>query len=107
MAKIVLVHGAFHELWGPHEITARWVPALRDGLWDHGVEASDRDVSVAFYGDYFRPDPETTSADEVEAAQQAGEANLAEHLPGGSDMMRGLKERAEASSYDTATLAGE
>jgi hypothetical protein len=22
VAKIVLEHGAFHELWGPHEITA-------------------------------------------------------------------------------------
>ncbi len=90
MAKIVLVHGAFHELWGPHEITARWVPALRDGLWHHGVEVSDRDVSAAFYGDYFRPDPETMSAEDVEAAQQAGELDLTEHLPGGADMLPAL-----------------
>ena len=43
MAKIVLVHGAFHELWGPHEITARWVPALRveDHLVDNGHRAHD------------------------------------------------------------------
>ena len=90
MAKIVLVHGAFHELWGPHEITARWVPALRDGLWHHGVEVSDRDVAVAFYGDYFRPDPETMSADDVDAAQHTGELNLAEHLPGGAEMLPAL-----------------
>jgi hypothetical protein len=90
VAKIVLVHGAFHELWGPHEITARWVPALRDGLWHHGVEVSDRDVSAAFYGDYFRPDPETMSAEDVEAAQQAGELDLTEHLPGGADMLPAL-----------------
>ena len=83
MAKIVLVHGAFHELWGPHEITARWVPALRDGLWHHGAEITERDVAVAFYGDSFRPDPEVTSAEDVEAAQQAGELDLAQHLPGG------------------------
>lgn len=24
MAKIVLVHGAFNELWGPNELRARW-----------------------------------------------------------------------------------
>jgi pimeloyl-ACP methyl ester carboxylesterase len=90
VAKIVLVHGAFHELWGPHEITARWVPALRDGLWPHGVEVSDRDVAVAFYGDYFRPDPETMSAADVDAAQHAGELDLAEHLPGGADMLPAL-----------------
>ena len=32
MNSIVCVHGAFHELWGPHQIAARWIPALRDGL---------------------------------------------------------------------------
>jgi hypothetical protein len=90
VAKIVLVHGAFHELWGPHEITARWVPALRDGLWHHDVEVSDRDVAVAFYGDYFRPDPDTSSADDVEAAQHAGELDLVEHLPGGAEMLPAL-----------------
>jgi hypothetical protein len=90
VAKIVLVHGAFHELWGPYEITARWVPALRDGLWHHGAEITERDVAVAFYGDYFRPDPEVVSADDVEAAQQAGELDLTEHLPGGADMLPAL-----------------
>ena len=37
MASIVLVHGAFNELWGPNELKARWLPAVRDGLWHHGV----------------------------------------------------------------------
>ena len=41
MAQIVLVHGAFHELWAPHEITAPWVPAPRDALRHHGVEVSE------------------------------------------------------------------
>ena len=36
MAKVVLVHGAFNELWGPNELEARWLPALRDGLAHHG-----------------------------------------------------------------------
>ena len=41
MARIVMVHGAFNELWGPNELKARWLPALRDGLWHHGVEIDD------------------------------------------------------------------
>jgi hypothetical protein len=32
VARVVGVHGAFHELWGPHQIAGRWIPALRDGL---------------------------------------------------------------------------
>ena len=110
MAKIVLVHGAFHELWGPHEITARWVPALRDGLWHHGEEITERDVTVAFYGDYFRPDPETTSADDLDAAQHAGELNLSEHLPGGAEMLPALagaigQRMLERVEYLTGVLA--
>ena len=57
MAKIVMVHGAFNELWGPHELKARWLPALRDGLWHHGEEISDDDVALCFYGDLFRRQP--------------------------------------------------
>ncbi len=29
MARVILVHGAFNELWGPHELKERWLPALR------------------------------------------------------------------------------
>jgi pimeloyl-ACP methyl ester carboxylesterase len=60
VAKIVLVHGAFNELWGPHEIEARWLPALRDGLWHRGRTIGDGDVAVCFYGDLFRRDPQAS-----------------------------------------------
>ena len=40
MARIIGVHGAFHQLWGPHEVANRWVPAIRDGLW-HADTAID------------------------------------------------------------------
>jgi hypothetical protein len=107
VAKIILVHGAFHELWGPHEITARWMPALQDGLWHHGVEITERDVAVAFYGDYFRPDPEVTSAEDVETTQQAGELNLTEQLPGGADLLPALADAIGQRMLDRVTyLAG-
>ena len=46
MPRVVLVHGAFNELWGPNELRSRWLPALRDGLWHHGVEIADADVGI-------------------------------------------------------------
>ena len=76
MAKVVLVHGAFNELWGPNELHARWLPALRDGLWHHGVAIDADDVAVCFYGDLFRLDPETVDAD----AWQASRAGTAERI---------------------------
>ena len=45
-----MVHGAFNEFWGPHGLKARWLPALRDGLWHHSVEIADGDVAVCFTG---------------------------------------------------------
>ena len=59
MARIVLVHGAFNELWGPNELKAKWRPAVQDGLWHHGVEVGDDDIEVCFYGDLFRRHPGT------------------------------------------------
>ena len=57
-ARVIGVHGAFHELWGPNQFAARWLPALRDGLWLAGGPAlADDDFTVAFYGDLFRHDP--------------------------------------------------
>ena len=38
MTRVVGVHGAFQELWGPNEVAARWLPAIRDGLWHAGIE---------------------------------------------------------------------
>jgi pimeloyl-ACP methyl ester carboxylesterase len=58
MARIVMVHGAGNSLWGPASIRARWYPALSDGLAWHGVGVAESDVTVAFYGDLFRKDPE-------------------------------------------------
>jgi hypothetical protein len=58
MAKIVLVHGAFDELGGPHELRPRWLPALDDGLWHHGVAVDPDEVAVCSSGDLCRRDPE-------------------------------------------------
>ena len=76
MARIVLIHGAFNELWGPNELKSRWLPALRDGLWHHGVEVSDRDVEVCFYGDLFRRMPGTEEDERIEQSR----AGIAESL---------------------------
>ncbi|MFZ4432329.1 MAG: hypothetical protein ACOYOQ_03940 [Microthrixaceae bacterium] len=64
MAEIVLVHGAFHELWGPTRLAMRWAPSLLDGLWTAGFRVHQQDLDringglrVAFWGDLFRPAP--------------------------------------------------
>lgn len=59
MPNLVLVHGAGNSLWGPASIHAKWYPAVLDGLSWHGVRVDPDDVRIAFYGDLFRPDPES------------------------------------------------
>jgi hypothetical protein len=76
MAKIVVVHGAFNELWGPNELKSRWLPAVRDGLWHQGVEITDDDLAVCFYGDLFRRSPGTAEDDALEQSR----AGIAESL---------------------------
>ena len=98
MARIVLVHGAFNELWGPNELKARWLPALRDGLWHHGVEVDDDDVAVAFYGDLFRRDPESAHDPGWESAR-AGVADMLTQLaPEGT--LEALGQAANEAVFD-------
>src|SRR4051812_32487428 len=82
MSKLVLVHGAFNELWGPNEIRSRWLPAVHDGLWHHGATMADDDVSVCFYGDLFRRDPEAGDAASFEQSR-AGVADMLSNLGDG------------------------
>ena len=66
MSEVVIIHGAFHELWGPFRLWVRWTPSVLDGLWNAGVpmgsvslpRLQDRSV-VAFWGDLVRPEPHT------------------------------------------------
>jgi hypothetical protein len=98
MARIVLVHGAFNELWGPHELKARWLPALRDGLWHHGASVHDADVEVCFYGDLFRRAPGT----EAEARREQSRAGMAELLTNlaGGDALAALGQAASDAVFD-------
>jgi pimeloyl-ACP methyl ester carboxylesterase len=98
VARIVLVHGAYNELWGPHEIAARWVPALRDGLWHHGADVHPADVAVCFYGDLFRKDPESDGAEAFAAAR----AGMAEQLQGlaGEGLLDALDQAAGTALLD-------
>ena len=98
MPNVVLVHGAFNELWGPHELKSRWMPALRDGLWHHGCEVGDDDVRVCFYGDLFRRRPGTES----EARLEQSRAGIAESLSGlsGEGAVAVLGQAAGDAAFD-------
>jgi pimeloyl-ACP methyl ester carboxylesterase len=99
MARIILVHGAFNELWGPNELKMRWLPALRDGLWHHGVRIEDSDVDVCFYGDLFRRAP-GTEADALLEKSRAGFADALNELGGGGDAMSFLGQVAGDAAFD-------
>lgn len=106
MAKIVLVHGAFNELWGPSELKARWLPALRDGLWHHGVEVDEQDVAVCFYGDLFRRDPESADLEAFEQSR-AGVAEMLSKLAGdtlGDALGQAASEAAFDRTIDMVTI---
>jgi pimeloyl-ACP methyl ester carboxylesterase len=98
VARVVLVHGAFNELWGPNELKARWLPAVRDGLWHHGVELDPDDLSVCFYGDLFRHHPGSEEDRRLEQSR-AGVAEALSSLDGG-DAMAALSALAGDAAYE-------
>jgi pimeloyl-ACP methyl ester carboxylesterase len=101
MARIVLVHGAFNELWGPNELKARWLPAVRDGLWHHGLDLADDDVGVCFYGDLFRRHPGTDEDRKLEQSR-AGVAEALAELQGGQggDALGALAQAASDATFE-------
>ncbi|HEX3333650.1 MAG TPA: hypothetical protein VHS57_04870 [Acidimicrobiales bacterium] len=98
MARIVLVHGAFNELWGPNELKAKWVPALQDGLWHHGVQVDADDVAVCFYGDLFRRHPGT----EEESLLEKTRSGIAEAMSKyeGGDALAFLSQAASDAVFE-------
>jgi hypothetical protein len=103
MARIVIVHGAFNELWGPNELKARWLPAVRDGLWHHGVEVDSDDVAICFYGDLFRHRP-GSDEDRQLSESRAGVADMLTEV--GGDAIAALSQAAGEATFDrTVDLA--
>lgn len=98
MAKVVMVHGAFNELWGPNEIKSRWLPALRDGLAHHDGWVDDGDVSVCFYGDLFRLDPETVDEEEWQRSRAGASEMLGSFASGGG--LDTLSQAASEAAFD-------
>ena len=88
MARVVAVHGAFNELWGPHSLTARWLPAVQDGLWHHGVTLAPEDFAVCFYGDLFRRNPERDVPEEIARTRAGAEELLAEASGGAAEALQ-------------------
>ena len=98
MPNVVLIHGAFNELWGPHEIRSRWLPALQDGLWHHGCEIDQDDVRVCFYGDMFRQRPGSEAAARIEQSRAGIAESLGELT--GSGAMAALGQAASDAAFD-------
>ncbi len=107
MSRVVLVHGAFNELWGPNEIANRWVPALRDGLWHSGVDVDPADVAVAFYGDLFRLDPDKGEMpDPGDLAAKSGLMDVIGTIPGAQGIETIAKAVGDAANERLMDQAG-
>lgn len=52
---MVAVHGIGQQVLGEEMLLARWWPAMADGLRRANETLSRADVTMAFYGDLFRP----------------------------------------------------
>jgi hypothetical protein len=52
---VLLVHGIAQQYRGPESLRSECAPALCDGVTLAGGQLAPADVSVAFYGDLFRP----------------------------------------------------
>lgn len=103
MARVVAVHGAFNELSGPHELHGKWLPALRDGLWQAGAHIEPTDLRICFYGDLFRRDPDVESPEDIERSR-AGAAEFLEQV-GASDSVAAIgKFAADADRNRTLDL---
>jgi pimeloyl-ACP methyl ester carboxylesterase len=89
MSRVVLVHGAFNELWGPNEILGRWYPALRDGLWHVDADLSLDDVGMVFYGDILRLDPDQGDMpDPADLAAKAGLVDAINKVSGADSLVK-------------------
>jgi hypothetical protein len=70
MPKIVGIHGISHQYEGSAILNSRWLPALHGGLSAAGyrslaAELTSSDLSVAFFGDLFRPPGAALSAGDI------------------------------------------
>ncbi|MEU0247329.1 hypothetical protein ABZ192_23965 [Streptomyces sp. NPDC006235] len=80
MARVVAVHGIGKQTLGEETLRKEWLPALNDGLTRASatVRLAEPDVTMAFYGDLFRPpgeflavgDPPYIAADVAEGFEQ-------------------------------------
>ncbi|WP_149180687.1 hypothetical protein [Streptomyces sp. TRM49041] len=55
MSRVVLVHGIGQQFKGAKTLLADWLPGLCDGVGLYGGRLESGEVSMAFYGDLFRP----------------------------------------------------
>ncbi|MGW6310400.1 hypothetical protein ACWFRQ_37235 [Streptomyces niveus] len=88
MTRVVLVHGIAQEVKGAQTLLADWYPALSDGLaLAAGPQVARDDVSMAFYGDLFRP---------------AGHRGLGEPELDASDVQDGLERELLLQWWESA-----
>lgn len=116
MARVVAVHGVGQQLAGEETLLTAWRPAMSDGLRRAGATGMvpRSDVTMAFYGDVFRPagellaagDPSWTAADVEEGFERellaawwraAAESDPAVAPPDGMDTLVAMPGSVQAA----------
>ncbi|MET7730453.1 hypothetical protein ABZT02_03715 [Streptomyces sp. NPDC005402] len=90
MTRLVLLHGIAQQHKGPHTLLGDWYPGLADGVSLADAELEKRDVTMAFYGDLFRP---------------AGHRGLGEPELDASDVEEGLERDLLLAWWEAAARA--
>ncbi|MFF7066903.1 hypothetical protein [Streptomyces pseudovenezuelae] len=124
MTRLVLVHGIAQQHKGPRTLLADWYPGLTDGVILAGAALEERDVTMAFYGDLFRPvghrglgEPELDASDVDEGLERdlllawwRAAAQMESRVPGPDTAARGrtpyLVQRALDALSHSAFFAG-
>lgn len=124
MTRLVLLHGIAQQTKGPHSLLADWYPALADGVTLTGTVPAQHDVTMAFYGDLFRPvghrglgEPELDASDVEEGLERdlllawwRAAARMENRVPGPDTAARGrtpyLVQRALDALSHSAFFAG-
>jgi len=124
MTRVVLLHGIAQQHKGPESLLADWYPALADGVTLAGATLERRDVTMAFYGDVFRPaghrglgEPELDASDVEDGLEQdlllawwEAAARAESRVPGPDAAARGrtpyLVQRALNALSHSAFFAG-
>ena len=104
MVHLVLTHGRAQEFGIPQTMLESWEPALRFGLKRARAPfAANIPISLAFYGDYWRPDAAEATTRGSDVAPSALQIALAAEMASAAFRGRARGEATTRAGWDSLT----